>query len=309
MAYPTNPIDLSIAWATFLAQSVDDGSWSDVVVTEKIDEPGKDAAATQIEIAAGQIWSNLIDSFVETVYKKLWTSNKVWNVADAAARDALGSDDDLEAKDLAVVAGDLYYCASVDGPAASTWASLGGGGGGEDWAATLALGRVTGGTSPLIDDGDEIEFDASVPLPFSYGSTSLLQRRHREAGAPGTDTWVTMGTPIATGGSSDDETQAIIRVTVSRVRQDTPSGGVNENRGGVIMQTWKMSAGTWALSTDHLTSGDADEDTGADLVVRLADDGAQGLIFEYWDEANGSPSETYARAVGHVDTLPGHVPV
>ena len=54
-------LNYRIPLSTFLATAVTDGTWSDVVVTTKNDEPGKTASALSIEDAGGQLWSNLVD--------------------------------------------------------------------------------------------------------------------------------------------------------------------------------------------------------------------------------------------------------
>jgi len=69
MANPTSVIDFSIPLATFLSTPVSDGTWADVIQTTKVDEPGQAAAATQIEVAAGQLWSNLADDFFLALYE------------------------------------------------------------------------------------------------------------------------------------------------------------------------------------------------------------------------------------------------
>ena len=54
--------------AQFLDNTVDDGTYDDVVVTEKVDREGKEKAATQIYRGAGKIWGNLMDDFIRAAY-------------------------------------------------------------------------------------------------------------------------------------------------------------------------------------------------------------------------------------------------
>lgn len=72
MANTVNPIDFSAEdLATFLAKTVDDGTYADIVQTLKTDQVGEEAKATQIAIAAGQLWSNLGDDFFLKAYPLL----------------------------------------------------------------------------------------------------------------------------------------------------------------------------------------------------------------------------------------------
>jgi hypothetical protein len=62
MSNPINVFDIpGQTLAQFLATPVDDGTWEDVLGTLKIDNPGEEASATEIELAAGQFWSNMVD--------------------------------------------------------------------------------------------------------------------------------------------------------------------------------------------------------------------------------------------------------
>lgn len=54
-------LDYRIPLATFLATAVSDATWFDVIQKLKNDEPGKEAAASDIDEAGGQLWSNLVD--------------------------------------------------------------------------------------------------------------------------------------------------------------------------------------------------------------------------------------------------------
>jgi len=72
MADPINPFDfVTETLATFLAKTVGDGTYADVVEALKIDQVGEEAKATEIRIAAGQIYGNTIDDFVLAAYPLL----------------------------------------------------------------------------------------------------------------------------------------------------------------------------------------------------------------------------------------------
>jgi hypothetical protein len=74
MADPINPFDFATeTLATFLAKTVGDGTYADVVESLKIDQVGEEAKATEIRIAAGQIYGNTIDDFVLAAYPLLRT--------------------------------------------------------------------------------------------------------------------------------------------------------------------------------------------------------------------------------------------
>ena len=109
MADPINPFDFATeTLATFLAKTVGDGTYADVVEALKIDQVGEEAKATEIRIAAGQIYGNTIDDFVLAAYPLLRT------------------------------------------------VATGGGGGGEDLAATLVLGDITGPRDLNVSTGQAI---------------------------------------------------------------------------------------------------------------------------------------------------------
>jgi len=109
MADPINPFDFATeTLATFLAKTVGNGTYADVVEALKIDQVGEEAKATEIRIAAGQIYGNTIDDFVLAAYPLLRT------------------------------------------------VATGGGGGGEDLAATLVLGDITGARDINVSTGQAI---------------------------------------------------------------------------------------------------------------------------------------------------------
>jgi len=132
MANAPSRIDLQNESLTqFLAKAVSDGTLSDVVITTKEDNPGEEAAASQIQFAAGELWANVVDDFVRAMYGVGYRANKLWGVDDGTERNALGSDHGLVVEDLAWMRDlhQFWYCVSVDGPTSSSWASATGGGG------------------------------------------------------------------------------------------------------------------------------------------------------------------------------------
>ena len=54
--------------AQFLAKSVSDGTYANVLQALKVDQAGEAAEATDIVNAAGQLWSNMTDDFVIASY-------------------------------------------------------------------------------------------------------------------------------------------------------------------------------------------------------------------------------------------------
>ena len=72
-------LDLQTPFATFLAAPVSDGTWSDVLVSLKSDDPGKETAATAIEFAGGQLWANQIDNMFNQSYR-VFQGNKFFPV-------------------------------------------------------------------------------------------------------------------------------------------------------------------------------------------------------------------------------------
>lgn len=69
MSNPTNVFDFAgETLAQFLAKPVSDGNYGDVSDTLKVDQPGQEAAATEISVAAGELWSNMVDDFILSSY-------------------------------------------------------------------------------------------------------------------------------------------------------------------------------------------------------------------------------------------------
>ena len=126
MANSPSVITRSTSLADILALAVSDGDYGDVIETAKTDPAGEEAAATEIPEHGGQLWANLIDDATKIVIANNYLGVKLWSVADAAERDALGSDDDLEVDDLAFKRDDttIQVCTAVLGGSSSTWTTI-----------------------------------------------------------------------------------------------------------------------------------------------------------------------------------------
>lgn len=66
MANSPSALDFNLTWAEFIATAVSDGTYSDVLVTTKVDRLA--AAATEQAENSGQLWSNVVDDFVRATY-------------------------------------------------------------------------------------------------------------------------------------------------------------------------------------------------------------------------------------------------
>jgi hypothetical protein len=74
MSNTVNPFDFAAeTLAQFLAKTISDGTFADVAEALKVDQPGQEADATDIIVAAGELWSNMVDDFVLAAYPLLRT--------------------------------------------------------------------------------------------------------------------------------------------------------------------------------------------------------------------------------------------
>lgn len=69
MANTISKWDYSIPFATFLATSIGNGTFEDIVSKLKVDPPGEPAAATDIFTNSGQLLSNLLDDKLAEDYR------------------------------------------------------------------------------------------------------------------------------------------------------------------------------------------------------------------------------------------------
>ena len=107
MANPTTKVDLTQAFSAFLATAISDGTFSDVVITKKVDEAGFLAPASAIAAAAGELWSNIMDDFIRAAWnvlegqRRIITLSTVGAVTDTAVLETL-IDGDLVHFDIAI---------------------------------------------------------------------------------------------------------------------------------------------------------------------------------------------------------------
>jgi hypothetical protein len=252
MANSPNLITRSLSLADLLATAVSDGTYSDVVETTKTDASGQAAAATDIAEYGGQLISNLWDDATIRVVQMYDRGTKVWLPADAAARDAIGSDDDLEANALCMLADTkaLYYCVSVDGGSASTWAALPASGNISGPGATTdhAIVRWDGAVGGVVQNSVVIVSDAGAVTGITTITTSGLVN----------------GRNIATDGTTLDTHVANISNPHSVLLSQTLAAGnqtdgnsieisladeINGEDGGHV----RFAAGTGLVETSDLT--------------------------------------------------------
>ena len=147
MGNTTNAFDFTVPLSTFLASSISDGTYSDLLETLKFDEIGNEAQATDIPSAAGQLWSNLADDYVLATYPVFYRATKVWREASIAALSALGSDDGLLADEIGYSEAEnsMFHVVSVDSATTSTWSGMALSSGSVD--PSIGAVRITGATA------------------------------------------------------------------------------------------------------------------------------------------------------------------
>lgn len=99
MANSPSVVDFSTPLADFLAAAVSDGTYSDIVEVLKVDTPGKEAAASQVDRYYGQLYANVLDDFMLAAYQQLAGQrvvelDTVGAVVDSEALLSLGADGD-----------------------------------------------------------------------------------------------------------------------------------------------------------------------------------------------------------------------
>ena len=195
--------NFSISLADFLATAISDGTNNDIYNVAKIDTDA--TPASQINEAGGELWSNGIDGMWLATYQQLYKGAKWWSVADATARNALGSDDALGVNDLLYKIDDstLWYCTAVTGGSTSTWstiASLGdvvGPGSSTDNAVTRfdgATGKLLQNSVVLIDDAGVITGVATL----NGVTVEAHASRHEDGGADEIDVEAMATTELVT---------------------------------------------------------------------------------------------------------------
>lgn len=96
-------LDLTIPYNTWIAQTIGDGTWADVIVRTKNDKPGNLVDATEIKDFGGQLVANVWDDmFVENY--RIHQGNQLIS-HDSASDDK----DDIATLDTLTVNGDAVY--------------------------------------------------------------------------------------------------------------------------------------------------------------------------------------------------------
>ena len=255
MGNPVSVIDFNDSLAVFLATAVSDGTYDDLLTTLKFDKVGEEAQATDIDAAAGQLWSNVVDDYIKATYPSHYRATKTWRVADNAERDALGSDDGLAVDDIGYTedTNDLFFVVSVDGAASSTWAAISSAA--ETLAATLAAGNTTDGTELTVTGG-------FTGVTFATTSTTIndvlspFTIANADAGGITLDTSGGAGAIVLDAGA---EVRVVNMLHVnnaagaaSTLRDDLvigETGGGGTNFGGTIFAGITGTAG-WAFGDD-----------------------------------------------------------
>jgi hypothetical protein len=122
MANSPNRITRTLSLQDFLSQAISDGTFNNVLETIKVDTAGA-VPATAVPNFGGQLIANLWDDTTKRVIQDYYKGVKLWSVADATERDALGSDDDLAVDDLLFKRDDttVWVCSGVLGGSSSSW--------------------------------------------------------------------------------------------------------------------------------------------------------------------------------------------
>lgn len=171
-----------------LARSIDNGTFSNLFVSLKVDPEDQPAAATDIIKFFGQLYGNALDDFLRDVYQRLNKGTKLFGRTNLAALQALGSDDDqLIVGSIGWTTGDLlfYKCDSITGPGSSTWSVTAGGGGAAyetvadiDLTAESNQDIKAGGDGPYtLDAGLDIEAEqtaSSTSFDITNGSGVVI---------------------------------------------------------------------------------------------------------------------------------------
>ncbi len=253
MANPINPFDFATeTLATFLAKTVGDGTYADVVEALKIDQVGEEAKATEIRIAAGQIYGNTIDDFVLAAYPllRIVATGGGGGGEDLAATLVLG--DTTGPRDINVSTGQAI--AGVDELTLRGFDAANGVAG----ATVLRGGDATLGTAGPLSirsgasgDGNSAGLTISVPnctfLNTTAGALGFLGGAGNGSG---------LGSPIivraGTGGTTGDAGDLLCEAGTS--------GGAGSAGGGATFRTGPNSSG----NTPGLLLVETPNNTGAD---------------------------------------------
>lgn len=173
----------------------------------------------------------------------------------------------------------LYGGVSIDGTADPRqptgggwlydWTSLGGGGGpppSADWATVLGVGAESGGTDPIITDGDELRFGTDTTADRRAATSARL---YSSLSAPAG--WSDMGDPITSPALAGGESLAVIRATfVARLGTSAGSGSTEY---AVIEEAWR-GPGTVGAALLHTITAEGSAGT----VFRLSTDISNNIV-------------------------------
>lgn len=290
--------------ATYLAKPVSDGTNVDLVQTLKVDEVGKEALASQIFEAAGELYGNTLDDFVLAAYPL------IREVATG------------------LFAGDITL------NTASPTLTVGNGGG----SPGFVIDKIDAGTATLTYQNGGVQswewtHDASENLILARaGDTAVLTLTQ----SSGLATWAANMSLISTSpvlemGDASGSGSPILRLRKANVgtskiffkqdatdswelRHDGSNRLIIAKASGVevlfldqatSLATWKGST-TWASASPTLTVGDA---SGSPSVVLNKDGGSLGLLkfqnesVTQWQLYQSSDEELYIARSGGVTVM------
>ncbi len=185
------------------------------------------------------------------------TSAGKWLATNAAQRDTIGSNENLQVGDFCELDdGSEFNCVSVDGPNASTWAADADAGGASTLAEILANSSLTGGAGDNITlQGPDI-IQGQDGAPAANGIQALIRGGDFTAGGAGTET----GGPL-TARAGDSNADGATAQPASTVRAGDQSGTGSADAGSLTVRAGDKTAGGGA---------------GGDLVVRSGESTGTG---------------------------------
>ena len=183
MGNPASVIDFDVPRATFLAQTVNGGTWADVFSVAKFD--GTARGATEQKKYPARIWSNAVDDFVKTAYLVFEGTTRVPKLAagvlearpyvagdqtpflrligngtNSAETEVLVGSRDPSAAGISALPGTLYV--RISGANSDVWVNRSAGpGAGTTWVASFA-GIPAHGSTHAVGGSDPISFAADA---------------------------------------------------------------------------------------------------------------------------------------------------
>ncbi len=270
--------------STFLAKSVSDGTYADVIGTLKTDSPGLEAPATGIATASGQLLSNLVDDYIQASYPA------VQNVA-------IGMESGLGYFVLNGVGyvwpaadGTSGYVLSTNGAGVLSWIAAGGGTA-ETLAQTLAAGDVTGGNDIVVEQPDRVVYATSLNgFAFEAG-------RHGTITSGGAGAVEEIGAALHTADSTTSNGDHVTAHATGVIRVN--DGGTVTTFDFEVKEVWTVDGGSSAVSRIDTAVGTAALASGEDYRVALVatNSGTVDSLFLTIDEGNsaGVTLEVFAK--------------